>query len=100
MLRITPFSRDTGWHLKLEGRLVHPWVELLRQTCQRHQNDQKTSLEIDLASLDFSNRDGLDLLHTLQKQGVCCIGWTPFLKEMSRTFVDSDQAYLRRTSCV
>ena len=94
MLRITPKQRPDGWRLKLEGRLVAPWTDLLRRTCFTHLRDPRPALELDLAGLEFAAGDGLELLRLLQNRGARCIGWTPFLKEMSRPF------HARRSVCV
>ena len=84
MLRITPISSaDEAVVLKLEGRLIEPWVELLRETCQTHQQERKASLVLDLSAVDFASKEGLDLLGGLQKKGIRCVSWSPLLKELS-----------------
>ena len=93
MLRITSLEQPDGWRLKLEGRLIPPWTDLLRRTCFSHLRSRST-LELDLAGLEFAAGDGLELLRVLQHRGARCTGWTPFLKEMSRPF------YQRSTVCV
>ena len=94
MLRITPQERPDGWRLKLEGRLVSPWTDLLRRTCFTHLRQRRSALELDLAGLEFAASDGLELLRVLQTRGARCVGWTPFLTEMSRPF------HRRPTPCV
>ena len=85
MLRITPISSaDEAIVLKLEGRLVEPWVGLLRETCQTHQREQRASLVLDLSAVGFASREGLDLLDGLQKEGIQCVSWSPLLKELSQ----------------
>ena len=83
MLRITPLkSADGGLRLKLEGRLIEPWVGLLWETCQRHDQRPDLPLVLDLAALDFADRAGMDLLDRLQREGARCTTWPPLLKEM------------------
>ena len=85
MLRITAIPGNNGKTcLKLEGRLVEPWVELLRQTCQAHRGELDLPLTLDLSAVGFASREGLRLLHHLQREGVSCASWPPFLKELSR----------------
>ena len=83
MLRITRVDRDgKGVVLKLEGRMVGPWVELLRGVCSAHQRIEATALVLDLNAVEFADRDGVDLLHCLRQEGVGCASWPHFLREL------------------
>ena len=85
MLRISPMNCEDGSvRLKLEGRLVGPWVELLRETCQDHQSKLGSPLFLELSAVGFACGEGLNLLHSLQQEGIRCISWPPFLKELSQ----------------
>ena len=69
MLRIVPLEkpgRETI--LSLEGRVIGPWVDTLRQSCQRILATG-TTLTIDLAKVDFVGRDGVRLLKDLGEDG-------------------------------
>ena len=73
MLRITRTSRDDGRVvLKLEGRLVGPWVELLDEMCQAYQREREKDAPIilDGAAVGFASEEGLDLLRDLHEQGI------------------------------
>lgn len=87
MLRIT---RTEGIQqqtiLKLEGRLVEPWVDLLAETCGQCQHQHNTSLVVDLGNVTFASHNGLELLHRLQNEGVDCIAWSPLLKTLAQNF--------------
>lgn len=85
MLRITTLEgKDRSTVLKLEGRLVDRWVELLRATCKILQSEIDKPLILDLSAVGFASRGGIDLLRHLQKEGVRCISWSPFLKELAQ----------------
>lgn len=83
MLRITRISREEeGFVLKLEGRLVDQWVELLRESWQVCQRKMGRPLILDLLAVEFADREGIELLIRLQEEGVRCVSWSPFLKEL------------------
>ncbi len=82
MLRITNVECEEGSDLlKLEGRLVGPWVELLRDTCSQYENGG-TSLALDLGQVSFASKEGLELLDRLAANGVTCVSASPILREM------------------
>ena len=67
MLRITATTTDKIV-LKLEGRLVGPWVDELRTTVFRI-NGRCAPLEIDVSGLTFADEDGEKALSWLHKMG-------------------------------
>lgn len=77
MLRITATTTDDKVALKLEGRLVGPWVDELRKTVFPT-NGWSQRLEIDVTDLTFADDDGevaLCWLHSIgarfQGKGSC-----------------------------
>ena len=69
MLRITRIDRDEeGVVLKLEGRLVDEWVDLLRETCEAHQRKMETPLSLDLSAVAFADKEGRELLRRLKSE--------------------------------
>ena len=85
MLRINRMDCEDGSvRLKLEGRLVGEWVELLREMCQHHRQEMDTPLVLELSAVGFASRDGLRLLRHLQQEGVCCTAWAPYLRALSQ----------------
>ena len=81
MLRITQLvSEDRSLTLRLEGRVVGPWVEELERTCSsllaRH-----PSTTLELTGVAFLDADGAELLLRLQEQGVRLTGGSAFLRE-------------------
>jgi len=81
MLRIVEGdATNDSMTLRLDGRLVSQWVELLRSSCE--QAYQKGSnLIIDLAGVSFADQEGVQLLQQLEQQQVTIINCSPFLRE-------------------
>jgi anti-anti-sigma regulatory factor len=76
--------QDGTIRLKLEGRLVGLWVDLLREHCQNHQNQSDLPLLLDLSEVRFASREGLDLLCTLENQRIRCTRRSPLLKALAQ----------------
>jgi hypothetical protein len=84
MLRIE--VDGTGGHatkLRLEGRVVGPWVEQLRRSC-RDALDAGARVVIDLGEVSFVDRDGLALLGGLPGDRVEVVRCSPFVAEQLR----------------
>jgi hypothetical protein len=77
MLKITQHSRYPGRRvIRLEGRLVGPWVAELRQVVG---GVDAGSIRIDLAGLAFADADGVTLLRNLQEAGAELVEASGFL---------------------
>jgi ABC-type transporter Mla MlaB component len=66
--------------LHLEGRVVGPWVDELRQICQSLLADE-TQLTLDLAEVSFADENGVTLLSSLSRRGAKLSKPSPFLAE-------------------
>ena len=75
VLRITATTTDKVV-LKLEGRLVGPWVDELRNTVLRTNSSQP--LEIEVADLTFADAEGENALSWLHRLGARFRGRGPF----------------------
>jgi ABC-type transporter Mla MlaB component len=84
MLKISEPSANNALTLKLEGRLIGPWVAELKNACERHLATRR-SVHLDLADVTFADRTGLELLLHLRAQGVTFLNCSPFLEEELRT---------------
>ena len=84
MLKISEPSVNHAVTLKLEGRLVGPWVAELKNACAQHLA-AKRSIDLDFADVTFADRTGLALLLRLRAQGVKFLNCSPFLEEELRT---------------
>jgi hypothetical protein len=74
VLRITGNESEAGGVLRVEGRLVGPWVEELRLACDRHR-----SRALDLRGLQAADDDGLLLLRRLAGEGTTLLHLSGYL---------------------
>lgn len=78
MLRITQLSpSDTGATLKLEGKLVGPWVAELQQICR-----QLGAVKLDLSAVTFVDNAGLSLLRDVLGQGASLASCSGLVAEL------------------
>jgi len=81
MLRMSEERRaNQSLTLRLEGRLVGPWVDELRQICEPLLADE-TKLALDLAEVSFADEGGAALLKSLERRGTKLSKPSPFLSE-------------------
>ena len=69
--------------LKLEGRVVGPWVGELRQVCETVLAEGRV-LKLDLADVTFADTDGVAVLTGFKMRGVTLKNCSPFLDEQLR----------------
>ena len=81
MLRISTTESNV---LRLEGRLVGQWIELLEEVCRGRTIGKNEVLTLDLSGITFASKDGTALIQSLQDQGAKCIFCSPFLKELCK----------------
>lgn len=82
MLRIRE-RESTAATLHIEGRLVGPWVEELRRSCEAAAASGR-QVAMDLADVDFADPDGLALLLELRDEGFGLVNCSAFLREQLR----------------
>jgi hypothetical protein len=63
--------------LKLEGKLLEPWLDELRGACDVP--EQSEGLHLDLSGLHFADSSGVTLLRSLAGQGAALSGCSPFI---------------------
>lgn len=80
MLKISEPTANHDVSLKLEGRLIGPWVEELRETCDAHLKISRR-LKLDFAGVSYADRAGVSLLMKLRASGVEMVNCSPFLAE-------------------
>jgi anti-anti-sigma regulatory factor len=81
MLRISEErSTDGATVLRLAGRVIGPWVEELRQSCEAAMGLGGT-LVIDLADVSFADADGVRLFQEMVTRRVILTNCSPFLTE-------------------
>lgn len=84
MLRIATLETPgDGATLSLEGRVIGPWVDELRQSCERILATG-ASLTLDLSEVAFVERSGVRLLQNLVDGGVTVVNCPAFVCEQLR----------------
>jgi hypothetical protein len=66
--------------LKLEGRIVGPWVEELSRVCETLMIDGR-QLNLDLADVALADLHGVRVLSTLKSKAVTIVNCSPFVEE-------------------
>lgn len=83
MLKITETAKGGQRVLRLEGKLMGPWVEELLQACQT-QAQESPGCALDLFGVTFVDERGLRALHELSDQGVTLQSLSGFVAELLR----------------
>jgi anti-anti-sigma regulatory factor len=85
MLRITEVvDGGPGLLLKLEGKLLEPWIEELARVVGRSRPEGNGPLRLDLSSVTFVDEAGVRLLHDLLRQGVVIAATSNFVAALLR----------------
>jgi ABC-type transporter Mla MlaB component len=70
--------------LKLEGRVIGPWVGELLQVCETHLAEGR-KLKLDLADVSYVDADGVAALIGLKSRGVTVTNCSPFVEEQLKS---------------
>src|SRR5258708_2847353 len=70
--------------LKLEGRVVGPWVSELRETCEKFLGEGRT-VRLNLGEVSFVDQDGVKFLASLISKGVTLVDCSLFVEEQLRS---------------
>ena len=82
MLKITEIADGSGpTTLRVEGRLVGPWVTELHRECERLLGDGRP-LVLDLSELWFLDEPAITLLRSLERRSVTLAKPLPFVAEV------------------
>lgn len=66
--------------LKLEGRVVGPWVEELRRICEPFLAEDR-ALKFDLAEVSYVDAEGVATLNGFKARGVKLKNCSPFVEQ-------------------
>jgi len=66
--------------LRVEGRIVGPWVAELQHSCEEVLTDDR-ALKLHLADVEFMDPQGVALLSSLRSRGVALLECPPFAAE-------------------
>jgi ABC-type transporter Mla MlaB component len=80
MLKITRIVGDSDQTLKLEGKLLEPWVGVLRAVAEL--NSQAGRIRLDLAAVTFVDSAGMQLLRDLIGRGIVIAACSAFVAEL------------------
>jgi hypothetical protein len=82
VLKITEIAQnDSGRAFKLEGKLLGPWVNELRNVCMQPPG-RLEQVGLDLAAVTFVNTAGAELLRELIRQGIIITQCSAFVAEL------------------
>jgi anti-anti-sigma regulatory factor len=82
MLRITRVAdHDERRLLKLEGKLMGPWVNELERVCAET-SESPVRVSLDLAAVRFVDQAGVNLLRGLLERGVRLAACSRFIAEL------------------
>jgi anti-anti-sigma regulatory factor len=82
MLRITTIqNEDSPAILKLEGKLLEPWIGELDEACRRA-CVRASSATLDLAGISFVDTPGTIALRDLRRRGMRLVGCSPLVAEL------------------
>jgi anti-anti-sigma regulatory factor len=85
MLKIVFDEMTDGiFNVRLEGRVVGPWVAELRRSCEAVLATG-VRLALDLSDVWFMDRDGVELLRSLRCRDVVVLNCSPFVAEQLKT---------------
>ena len=85
MLRITrstPEDDKAHGGLIIEGRLVGPWVDVLREECRARREESGSAPVLEAAGVTFADAAGLELLRELHDQGIATLTCSSFLRHL------------------
>jgi hypothetical protein len=82
VLRITETTRsETARTLKLEGKLVGPWLDELSKLCTQLL-ERPEHVQLDLAAVTFADAAGAGLIDDLIRQGVTVVQCSGYIAEL------------------
>jgi hypothetical protein len=81
MLRITQMATQASRLVKLEGKLLEPWLQEVRRVCEELRL-QPGPAGLDLSALTFVDAAGANLLRDLVRQGMDIHACSPFVAEI------------------
>jgi ABC-type transporter Mla MlaB component len=82
VLKITRLSRKArGLTLKLEGEMLGPWVDAVRDVCTKRAR-RSGRPRLDLASVSYVDAAGVELLRVLMAEGVEITACSSFVREL------------------
>jgi hypothetical protein len=85
MLRIVVETARGSGTVRAEGRVIGPWVEELRRSCEGVLTSG-AALAVDLSDVSFVDRDGIELLRSLRSRRVALLNYSAFVAEQLKAW--------------
>ena len=79
--RVDDGASDSIRTLKLEGKLLGPWIDELSRACEEPRTPP-SCLRLDLAAVTFIDSVGVKLLDDLIRQGATIVGCSGFIADL------------------
>jgi hypothetical protein len=94
MLRITTSNFENTRSMKIEGRVIGPWVaELKKAWLESALRAQGKPIRVDLRAVSFADTEGRDLLLKMREEGAVLIGPSAYIHQvLERAAAESRQA--------
>jgi hypothetical protein len=84
VLKITEVSRsEAAITLRLEGKVLAPWVDELRRLCTEVPRPSK-QIHLDLDAVTFLDESGAELMRELIRQGITIARCSEFIAQLLR----------------
>lgn len=85
MLKISQIgTANRSVTLKLEGRMVGPWVGEARETCEKLLGEGR-AIKLNLVEVSFVDQEGVKFLASLVSRGVKLAGCSLFVEEQLKS---------------
>ena len=86
MLKISETGpRNHTVTLKVEGRLVGPWVKELRRVCDLFLADER-ALKLELAEVSYADAEGVAALNDFKSRGILLNNCSPFVEQQIKSY--------------
>lgn len=73
-------NQEGGVTVRLHGRMVGPWVDEVRRTCEPFLGNRR-ALTLDFSGVSFVAQDGVALCRSLRQGRATLTNCSPFVKE-------------------
>jgi anti-anti-sigma regulatory factor len=80
MLRITEVSKDDKViTLRLEGKLVGPWIPDLERICLYHRDEKNKTVVLDFSGVTFIENKGVRMLESIKDDRIKIVNCSQFI---------------------
>lgn len=92
MFRSTEVSEDDhSATLRLDGKLIEPWVSELERLCLHYKNGKNKTVVLDFAGVTFIDDKGVKMLERIKDDKIKIINCSIFIQHVLRKIVTEDE---------